>query len=71
MKTERHYDFHVGNEVFESGTHVMAILNVTPDSFLQEVATRTMRSKRQKSSWSRVPKLSISAVSPLAPARKA
>lgn len=33
MKTERHYDFHVGNEVFESGTHVMAILNVTPDSF--------------------------------------
>lgn len=32
MKTERHYDFHVGNEVFESGTHVMAILNVTPDS---------------------------------------
>lgn len=33
MKTERHYDFHVGNEVFESGTHIMAILNVTPDSF--------------------------------------
>lgn len=33
MKKERHYDFHVGNEVFESGTHVMAILNVTPDSF--------------------------------------
>lgn len=33
MKTERHYDFHVGNEVFESGTHVMTILNVTPDSF--------------------------------------
>lgn len=33
MKTERHYDFHVGNEVFESGTHVMAILNVTSDSF--------------------------------------
>lgn len=33
MKSERHYDFHVGNEVFESGTHVMAILNVTPDSF--------------------------------------
>lgn len=48
MKTERHYDFHIGNEVFESGTHIMAILNVTPDSFLQEVATRTMRSKRQK-----------------------
>lgn len=33
MKKERHYDFHVGNEVFESGTYVMAILNVTPDSF--------------------------------------
>lgn len=33
MKTERHYDFHIGNEVFESGTHIMAILNVTPDSF--------------------------------------
>ena len=33
MKTERHYDFHVGNEVFESGTHVMAILNVTPVSY--------------------------------------
>ena len=35
MKTERHYDFHVGNEIFESGTHVMAILNATPDSFYE------------------------------------
>lgn len=33
MREKRTYDFHVGNRVFESGTHVMAILNATPDSF--------------------------------------
>ncbi len=33
MREKRNYDFHVGNRVFESGTHVMAILNATPDSF--------------------------------------
>lgn len=32
MREKRTYDFHVGNRVFESGTHVMAILNATPDS---------------------------------------
>ena len=33
MREKRTYDFHVGNRVFEGGTHVMAILNATPDSF--------------------------------------
>lgn len=71
MKTERHYDFHVGNEVFESGTHVMAILNATPDSFYAGSRHAHDAVETAKNSWSRVPKLSISAVSPLAPARKA
>lgn len=33
MRGQRKYDFHVGNKTFTDGTHVMAILNVTPDSF--------------------------------------
>ena len=33
MRRERIYDFHVGDKTFTGGTHVMAILNVTPDSF--------------------------------------
>ena len=33
MRGKREYDFHVGNKIFTDGTHVMAILNVTPDSF--------------------------------------
>lgn len=30
------YNFKVGNKTFENGTHVMAILNATPDSFYSE-----------------------------------
>ena len=33
MRKERKYDFRVGDKIFHSGTHIMAILNVTPDSF--------------------------------------
>ena len=33
MATERHYDFEIGGKRFESGTHIMGILNATPDSF--------------------------------------
>lgn len=33
MATKRHYDFEIGGKRFESGTHIMGILNATPDSF--------------------------------------
>ncbi len=33
MTKNMKYHFQVGDEVFEGGTHVMAIANVTPDSF--------------------------------------
>lgn len=33
MRYQRQYDFKVRDSVFIGGTHVMAILNVTPDSF--------------------------------------
>ncbi len=36
MRGNRKYNFQVGGKTFESGTHVMAILNVTPDSFYSE-----------------------------------
>ncbi len=35
MRGARTYDFHVGESRFTSGTHVMAILNATPDSFYE------------------------------------
>lgn len=49
MRGQRKYDFHVGNKTFTDGTHVMAILNVTPDSFLREADTLTTRLKPPKS----------------------
>ena len=33
MATLRKYDFEIGGKRFESGTHIMGILNATPDSF--------------------------------------
>jgi len=36
MKNLRKYDFQIGGKRFESGTHVMGILNATPDSFFSE-----------------------------------
>jgi len=33
MENLRKYDFEIGGKRFESGTHVMGILNATPDSF--------------------------------------
>lgn len=35
MREERVYDLHVRDKVFTGGTHVMAILNATPDSFYE------------------------------------
>ena len=35
MRGERVYDLHVRDKVFTGGTHVMAILNATPDSFYE------------------------------------
>lgn len=35
MRGERRYDFRIGNKVFTRGTHVMGILNATPDSFYE------------------------------------
>lgn len=35
MIKDRHYDFCVRDKVFSQGTHVMGILNVTPDSFFE------------------------------------
>ena len=32
----RRYDFEISGKKFESGTHVMGILNATPDSFFAE-----------------------------------
>ena len=36
MRGERVYDLHVRDKVFTGGTHVMAILNATPDSFYED-----------------------------------
>ncbi|MBO4380973.1 MAG: dihydropteroate synthase [Clostridia bacterium] len=33
MNSKRHYNFEIGGKRFESGTHIMGILNATPDSF--------------------------------------
>ncbi len=32
----REYNFKVGNTIFKNGTHIMGILNVTPDSFFED-----------------------------------
>lgn len=45
MRYQKQYDFKVRDSVFTTGTHVMAILNVTPDSFGRAAVTRTMRLK--------------------------
>ena len=36
MANELKYHFEIGDKVFESGTHIMGILNATPDSFFAE-----------------------------------
>lgn len=48
MENLRKYDFQIGGKRFESGTHIMGILNATPDSFFSASRVGENAVKRAK-----------------------